>query len=439
MINIETLLSSFDERGTLLKWLKAVEKALNEATLTSVDVIVISTQQIQLQFNFEDGTHLTTPAITLPKGEKGDMGEKGDTGETGEQGVGISNIAINDSDHLIVTLTNGVQIDAGQIDAGSGIVVDTELSPTSENPVQNKVIYTTLAGKQDTIDSTHKLSADNVDDTNSTNKFVSASDKTTWNEKQDPLNTSTVEDGTINKLIGFDVNGDIVKALPQDKLFVATYNVTTISEVVTALNNGKVVCCYKDGELYICTHKINISAVVFTLVYDINNELVMAGLGLDTGGWVVYQSKTLQTKLSASIVGDGTIVNFIGFNNFGNLCKQSLAVGTKLYKHQIQFNMVIADEDVPFIIDVFVPYATSITSIATFKQLIESSTQLIIKYGINNCLIGIDSLSGIIASTINTSGNGIEKLFTIDSTGTTLTIDAYNVNGTFVSDTIVAL
>ena len=46
------------------------------------------------------------------------------------------------------------------------------------------------AAKQDTIDSTHKLSADLVDDSTSTNKFVTASDKTTWNGKQDALTTA---------------------------------------------------------------------------------------------------------------------------------------------------------------------------------------------------------------------------------------------------------
>lgn len=37
--------------------------------------------------------------------------------------------------------------------------------------------------KQNTIDASHKLSADLVNDTSTTNKFVSASDKTTWNGK----------------------------------------------------------------------------------------------------------------------------------------------------------------------------------------------------------------------------------------------------------------
>ena len=140
MINIETLLSSFDERGTLLKWLKAVEKALSEATLTSVDVVTISTQQIQLKFNFEDGTSISTPSITLPKGDKGD---KGDTGDTGAAGIGISNVTVTANNQLFVTLSNGIEINAGTIN----ITVDSALSGTSENPVQNKVIYSALQSK----------------------------------------------------------------------------------------------------------------------------------------------------------------------------------------------------------------------------------------------------------------------------------------------------
>ena len=42
-----------------------------------------------------------------------------------------------------------------------------------------------ISGKQNVIDSSHKLSADLVDDTNTTNKFVTASDKSNWNGKLD--------------------------------------------------------------------------------------------------------------------------------------------------------------------------------------------------------------------------------------------------------------
>lgn len=45
----------------------------------------------------------------------------------------------------------GNVLSSGTISSGSSITVDSELSSTSENPVQNKVIYTALEGKQDTL------------------------------------------------------------------------------------------------------------------------------------------------------------------------------------------------------------------------------------------------------------------------------------------------
>lgn len=47
-----------------------------------------------------------------------------------------------------------------------------------------------LGGKQDTIDTTHKLSADLVDDSSSTNKLTNATEKETWNGKQDAIDSS---------------------------------------------------------------------------------------------------------------------------------------------------------------------------------------------------------------------------------------------------------
>lgn len=52
------------------------------------------------------------------------------------------------------------------------------------------------SAKQDVIDASHKLSADLVDDTSTTNKFVTASDKSTWNGKQDAISDlSTIRSG----------------------------------------------------------------------------------------------------------------------------------------------------------------------------------------------------------------------------------------------------
>ena len=48
-----------------------------------------------------------------------------------------------------------------------------------------------LAEKQDKIDANNKLSADLVDDNNTTHKFVTEAEKTAWNNKQDALESGT--------------------------------------------------------------------------------------------------------------------------------------------------------------------------------------------------------------------------------------------------------
>lgn len=49
----------------------------------------------------------------------------------------------------------------------------------------NSAMNAAIGGKQNVIDSDNMLSADLVDDTNTTNKFVTSSEKTTWNNKSD--------------------------------------------------------------------------------------------------------------------------------------------------------------------------------------------------------------------------------------------------------------
>lgn len=65
------------------------------------------------------------------------------------------------------------------IDQGGGggtITIDPTPTQGSTNAVASGGTYTALSGKQDAIDSSHKLDADLVDDTNSTHKFISAYD-----------------------------------------------------------------------------------------------------------------------------------------------------------------------------------------------------------------------------------------------------------------------
>ena len=70
-----------------------------------------------------------------------------------------------------------------------------------------------VSGLQTEITSTNKLDADLVDDSTSTNKFVTASDKTTWSGKQDALVSGTnIKTVNGNSLLG---SGDVtIDSLP---------------------------------------------------------------------------------------------------------------------------------------------------------------------------------------------------------------------------------
>ena len=61
MINWKSILSSFNDKPTLLEWLKLVEKALKESVLTSVTTEQDANKEnTKLIFNFEDGTQIDT-------------------------------------------------------------------------------------------------------------------------------------------------------------------------------------------------------------------------------------------------------------------------------------------------------------------------------------------------------------------------------------------
>lgn len=70
MISKETIISSFDDKETLLKWLKKVESALTGATLTNLvmtklsDVNHVGTYQITA--TFADSTSVVSDTFTLP-------------------------------------------------------------------------------------------------------------------------------------------------------------------------------------------------------------------------------------------------------------------------------------------------------------------------------------------------------------------------------------
>lgn len=88
-------------------------------------------------------------------------------------------VSVNSSDSWGIG-SNNLEIVSNKVTSISSGSTDTQY-PSA------KCVYDGLTSKQDVIDATHKLSADLVDDANTTNKFVTATDKTTWGNKQDAL------------------------------------------------------------------------------------------------------------------------------------------------------------------------------------------------------------------------------------------------------------
>ena len=93
MINLQSILSLFDDKPTLLKWLKKVEAALVASVLTDVGVEQTG-EDVTLTFNFEDGTNIVAPAFKFNKQITGANIENG---------------------HLILTFADGSEEDAGNL------------------------------------------------------------------------------------------------------------------------------------------------------------------------------------------------------------------------------------------------------------------------------------------------------------------------------------
>lgn len=65
-------------------------------------------------------TNGQTTTFNVTNGQNGTNGTDGRDGTDGTDGVSVTNVAINSSGHLIVTLSNGNTVDAGKVPASNG-------------------------------------------------------------------------------------------------------------------------------------------------------------------------------------------------------------------------------------------------------------------------------------------------------------------------------
>lgn len=96
MINKQTIISAYDEKLTLVQWLKLVNKALDDAVLTNVEIEQRGNATFVFVFTFEDGTQVESNEIIVNQGES------------------IVDATIENG-HLILTLSNGDELDAGNV------------------------------------------------------------------------------------------------------------------------------------------------------------------------------------------------------------------------------------------------------------------------------------------------------------------------------------
>ena len=160
----------------------------------------------------------------------------------------ISEVSVSANGHLIVKLSDGTQLDCGALPVGT---MDTALSATSENGVQNKVITAALNGKQniltagtgvtiDTTDPSHPQISANTDYANLINKPTKLSDftndenfitNTANNLSNYYLKTETYTQSEVNDLISqlASLSVKIVESLPTSDISTTTIYLINVS------------------------------------------------------------------------------------------------------------------------------------------------------------------------------------------------------------------
>ena len=154
MIDYNTILSTTEDKMTLLQWLKKVEAALKDASATTFKVNKKGNATLTFSIEFADGSELESGEIILQQGESVESASivnghliltltNGDELDAGDLG-GITSFSIDASQHLIVHYQNGTTQDLGAIFTGN-VTITGDLVVTGKiNNVPNpsvKPIY----------------------------------------------------------------------------------------------------------------------------------------------------------------------------------------------------------------------------------------------------------------------------------------------------------
>ncbi|MEE0874240.1 MAG: hypothetical protein UIH27_12375, partial [Ruminococcus sp.] len=150
-----------------------------------------------------------------------------------------------------------------EINSDSKLASDLVDDTNQDNKFVTSTEKNTWNGKQNAIDSDHKLSSDLVDDANKTNKFVTSTEKNTWNAKQNAIDSD-------HKL-----SSDLVDDTNQDNKFVTSTEKNTWNGKQNAIDSD---------------HKLSSSLVSFSTA-----EAAALASGIDSTK--VGQISTNQTNI----------------------------------------------------------------------------------------------------------------------------------------------
>ena len=183
--------------------------------------------------------------------------------------------------------------------------------------------FVDLSGYQTLIDSTHKLSADLVDDTSTTNKFVTTSDKTTWSGKQDAITgaatTITANDLTASKALISNSSGKVAVSNVTDTELGYLSGVT--SAIQTQINNK------------ITANTAITGATKCKITYD-SNGLVTAGADITLSDVSDITATASEVNVLDGITASTTELNYVD--------GVTSAIQTQL-DNKVEYAMVIVD------------------------------------------------------------------------------------------------
>ena len=176
--------------------------------------------------------------------------------------------------------------------------IDSSPTENSTNPVSSGGVYTALAGKQDTIDSSHKLSADLISD-GTTNKAYTATEQS---------KLSGIASGAqVNVLEGIVVGSSDVTPSSKKIKFVAGSNVTfSVSGNEITVNATSTTRKYSEDNPALTQSS---GLCTWTVTHNLGTKDVVVGIEEVSTGEVVYADivKTSTSVVTIKIVSSSNI------------------------------------------------------------------------------------------------------------------------------------